>query len=191
MHSVSRRLTDEFVATWKARHPDDHVVERDLAASPIPHLTEQRFTAAITPRDARTELQSLDVAIADELIDELLRADVLVFGAPMYNFSISSSLKAWIDHVARAGVTFAYSENGPRGLLSGKKAYVFTTRGGVYSHGPGKAMDFHETYLRGVLGFVGISEVMFVHSEGLAQGPKAASEAIARSRASVANLIAA
>ena len=191
VHSVSRRLTDEFIATWREHHPGDRIVERDLAISPVPHLTEQAFAAAVTPGDARTDLQSRDAALSDELIHELIRADVLVLGAPMYNLSVSSSLKAWIDHIARAGVTFSYSESGPRGLLSGKKAYVFTSRGGIYSHGPGKAMDFHETYLRGVLGFVGISDIAFLHSEGLALGPKVASEAIAQTRASMAELIAA
>ena len=122
---------------------------------------------------------------------ELLAADVLVIGAPMYNLSVSSALKAWIDHVARAGVTFRYSENGPVGLLADKTAYVFTARGGVYSHGPAKAMDFQETYLRTVLGFIGIADVTFVHAEGLALGGDAVIRAIARSRSKIDELLAA
>ena len=189
--SVSRQLTSEFIAAWKANHPNDRVVERDLAANPAPHLTEQTFGAVFTPPGQRSEAQSRDAALADELIQELLAADVLVIGAPMYNLSVSSALKAWIDHVARAGVTFRYTEKGPVGLATGKKAYVFTARGGVYSHGPARSMDFHETYLRGVLGFLGISDLTFVHTEGLAMGEEVASRAIASSRSAIADLLAA
>ena len=109
----------------------------------------------------------------------------------MYNFSVSSTLKAWIDHVARAGVTFKYGANGPVGLLKNKKLYVFTSRGGVYSQGPAKSMDFHETYLRAVLGFLGITDVSFIHSEGLAMGEEAVNSALAGSRDAMHALIAA
>jgi FMN-dependent NADH-azoreductase len=109
----------------------------------------------------------------------------------MYNLSVSSSLKAWIDHVARAGVTFKYTEKGPVGLVTVRKAYVFTARGGIYSSGPGKLMDFHETYLRSVLGFLGITDVTFVHTEGLAMGEEGANQAIANSHAAIVRLLAA
>jgi FMN-dependent NADH-azoreductase len=127
-HSVSRHLTGKFLAAWKRVHPRDRVVERDLATNPAPHVTEQTMGAMFTPPSQRSATQSQDAALADELIEESLAADVLVIGAPMYNLSVSSSLKAWIDHVARAGATFKYTENGPVGLITGRKAYVFTAR---------------------------------------------------------------
>ena len=189
--SVSRGMTGEFVAAWKRLFPRDRIVERDLALAPAPHLTERTIGAAFTPPSLRSVEQSREAALADELIRELLDADVLVIGAPMYNLTVSSTLKAWIDHVARAGVTFKYGRNGPYGLVTGRKAYVFTARGGVYSCGPARAMDFHETYLRSVLAFLGITDVTFVHTEGLALGEDAAAQAIAGTRAAIAALMAA
>jgi FMN-dependent NADH-azoreductase len=108
----------------------------------------------------------------------------------MYNFSVSSGLKAWIDHVARAVLTFKYTESGPVGLLQDKKVYVFTSRGGVYSQGPAKSMDFHETYLRGVLGFIGLTDITFVHTEGLAMGAEAAANAVTQTRDAIGTLVA-
>lgn len=189
--SVSRLLTSEFIAQWKTANPQDVVMERDLALDPAPHLTEQVLGAVFIPQDQRSPSQAQDAQLADALIAELMAADVIVLGAPMYNFSVSSSLKAWIDHVARAGTTFKYTESGPVGLLSGKKVYVFTARGGVYSHGPATAMDFHETYLRAVLGFIGLTDVSFIHSEGLGMGPDAVDSAIADSRQAIDLLMAA
>lgn len=189
--SASRQLTAEFVQKWKASHPDGRVVERDLAAQPVPHLTEQTIGAFFTPAEARNAEQAYAVKLSDQLVAELTAADVIVIGAPMYNFSVSSALKAWIDHIARAGVTFKYTESGPVGQLTGKKVIVFTSRGGVYSHGPAKSMDFHETYLRGVLGFVGLTDVTFVHTEGLALGETAASDAFAKTRTAMDELLSA
>ena len=189
--SVSRQLTGEFIAAWKANHPSDYIVERDLAVNPAPHVSEIMMGAVFTPPNLRSEVQAREAALADELIEEMLAADVLVIGAPMYNLTISSALKAWIDHIARAGVTFKYTEKGPVGLVTGKTAYVFTARGGIYSRGPAKAMDFHETYLRSVLGFLGISEVTFIHTEGLAMGPEIADQALVDSRTAIATLMAA
>jgi FMN-dependent NADH-azoreductase len=189
--SISRQVTREFIEQWQAAHPGDHVIERDLAASPIPHLTEETLGAFFTAADQRTPEQAAAAKLSDDLIAELSGADILVIGAPMYNFSVSSGLKAWIDHVARAGLTFNYTENGPVGLLKGKQVYVFTSRGGVYSHGPAKSMDFHETYLRGVLGFIGLTDVTFVHTEGLAMGEQAVSDALSQTRAEIAGIVAA
>lgn len=188
--SVSRKLTAEFIAKWKAAHPADRIVERDLAANPVPHLTEQMMGAFFTPTEQRTAEQARVIALSDELVQELQAADVILIGAPMYNFSVSSTLKAWIDHVARAGLTFKYTETGPVGLVQGKKVYVFTSRGGVYSEGPAKSLDFHETYLRGVLGFIGMTDVVFVHTEGLAMGDDAATRAIEQSRDAIEELVA-
>lgn len=189
--SISRQLSAEFLAKWKIVQPFDRVVERDLASSSIPHLSEQLMAAFFTPREQRSPAQADIIRLSDELVAELLAADVIVIGAPMYNFSVSSALKAWIDHVTRAGVTFKYTDTGPVGLVSGKKVYVFTASGGVYSDGPDKAMDFHGTYLRAVLGFIGLSDITFVASEGLGMGEDAAASAIAQSRRSMAALVAA
>ncbi len=190
--SISRQLTSEFVEKLKAAHPGAAVIERDLAKDPVPHLTEEMMGAYFTPADQRTEAQRNTVKLSDDLVGELLSADIVVIGAPMYNFSISSTLKAWIDHVARAGLTFKYNEQGvPVGLVHGKKFFVFTSRGGVYSSGPAKALDFHETYLRGALGFLGITDVTFVNTEGVAMGEEAASKAVASSRGAMDALLAA
>lgn len=189
--SVSRLLSSEFVSKWKAANPTSSVVERDLASNPVPHLTEQMMGAYFTPADQRSPEQISTVKLSDDLVAELLAADVIVIGAPMYNFSVSSTLKAWIDHVARAGLTFQYGANGPEGLVKGKKVYIFTSRGGVYSTGPAKAMDFHETYLRAALGFLGLSDITFVHSEGLAMGDEAVNTAMSGSRHAIDSLIAA
>jgi FMN-dependent NADH-azoreductase len=190
--SISRQLTSEFVQKLQAAHAGAKVIERDLAKNPIPHLSEQMMGAYFTPADQRTEEQARTVTLSDDLVTELMAADIVVVGAPMYNFSISSTLKAWIDHVARVGVTFNYNEQGqPVGLVQGKKFYVFTSRGGVYSSGPAKVLDFHETYLRGVLGFLGITNVTFVHTEGMAMGQEAVNAALANSRSAMDALIAA
>jgi FMN-dependent NADH-azoreductase len=123
------------------------------------------------------------------LIAEVEAADTIVLAAPMYNFSIPSTLKAWIDHIARAGRTFRYTAAGPQGLLKGKKAYVATARGGVYSEGPAAFLDFHAPYLRAVLGFVGIEDVRFVHLEGLKVSPEAAANGLAKARAKIESLV--
>ncbi|SFU68263.1 FMN-dependent NADH-azoreductase [Pseudoduganella namucuonensis] len=189
--SLSRQLSAEFVAKWKAANPADTIVERDLAANPVPHLTEQMMGAFFTPAEARNAEQAHTVKTSDTLVAEVQAADVIVIGAPMYNFSVSSTLKAWIDHIARAGVTFKYTETGPVGLLTGKKVYVFTASGGVYSEGPGAAYDHLATYLRAVLGFLGITDISFIRAEGVAMGEQALADTLAKSRQSIAELVAA
>jgi FMN-dependent NADH-azoreductase len=189
--SVSRQLSGEFIEKLKAAHPGTNVITRDLATHPIPHLDEAMMGAFFTPENQRTSGQSNVVRLSDDLVSELLSADTIVIGAPMYNFSVSSTLKSWIDHVARAGVTFRYTDTGPEGMVKGKKVYIFTSRGGVYSTGPAKAMDFHETYLRAVLGFIGLTDIHFIHSEGLAMGDDAVNSAVTGSRNAMASLIAA
>jgi FMN-dependent NADH-azoreductase len=188
--SHSRTLTGEFIGKL-AVGGQDEVIERDLAANPVPHLDEATMGAFFTAADKRSTAQSAALKLSDTLIAELQAADTIVIGAPMYNFSISSGFKAWIDHVARAGITFKYSETGPVGLLTGKKVYVFTARGGVYSHGPAMSMDFHETYLRAVLGFIGLKDITFVHTEGLGMGEEAVSKAMAQTRGALGALMAA
>ncbi len=187
--SLSRQLSAEFLQQWRTAHPNDPIVERDLAAQPVPHLDEEMLGAFFTPATARTPQQSQTAQLSEQLVAELFAADVIVIGAPMYNFSISSGLKAWIDHVARAGLTFKYTEAGPVGLVTGKKVYVFTARGGVYSSGPGKSMDFHETYLRAVLGFIGLTDITFVYTEGVALGEAAVDNALKQTRSTISELI--
>ncbi len=189
--SISRELSDELVSKMQAANGANKVVVRDLTANPVPHLSEQMMGAFFTPAENRSPEQASTVKLSDTLVDEVLAADVIVIAAPMYNFSVSSTLKAWIDHVARVGRTFQYGANGPEGLVKGKKVIIFTARGGVYSTGPAKVMDFHETYLRAVLGFLGITDVNFVHSEGLAMGEEAVNTALAGSRSAINELIAA
>jgi len=189
--SVSRQLSGEFIEKLKAAHPGANVVTRDLAANPLPHLSESMVGAYFTPPEQRSDEQKQLIKTSDEVVAELLAADIVVVGAPMYNFSVSSTLKSWIDHVARAGVTFKYTETGPVGLVQGKKFVIFTSRSGVYSSGPAKAMDFQETYLRGVLGFLGITDVSFISAEGLAMGDEAVNSALANGRSAMDALIAA
>ncbi len=189
--SVSRQLSGEFIEKLKVAHPGAQVVTRDLAAHPLPHLSESMVGAYFTPPEQRSDEQKQLIKQSDEVVAELMAADIVVVGAPMYNFSVSSTLKSWIDHVARAGVTFKYTETGPVGLVHGKKFVIFTSRAGVYSSGPAQAMDFQETYLRGVLGFLGITDVSFVSAEGLAMGDEAVNSALANGRQAMDALIAA
>jgi FMN-dependent NADH-azoreductase len=165
--SVSRQLTEQFLTRWVQQNPTDVVLRRDLGRFPLPHLDERLLSAWTLADEQRTEEQRAALRRADELTGELLQADLLLLGVPMYNFAIPSTLKAWFDHVLRAGVTFRYTENGPQGLLQGKRAVVITARGGIYAGGN---LDCQEPYLRQVLGFVGIHDVTFIHAEGLNMG---------------------
>jgi FMN-dependent NADH-azoreductase len=159
----SSRLAKRFVAAWQAANPGSQVIVRDLATDPVPHLDAARF-GAFTAKQRTPEQQAV-IDYSDRLIDELKRADVVVLGLPLYNFGIPSTLKAYFDHIARAGVTFRYTANGPVGLLQGKKVYVFAARGGMYEHTP---LDTQTPYVRNVLGFLGMTDVEFVYAEGLA-----------------------
>lgn len=188
--SLSRQLGGEYVAKWQAANPAGTVVTRDLASNPVPHLTEQMMGAYFTPAEQRNADQAHTIKTSDALVDELLAADTIVIGAPMYNFSVTSGLKAWIDHVARAGRTFKYGANGPEGLVHGKKVIVFVASGGVYSEGPAAAYDHVTTYLRSVLGFLGMTDVTFVVAEGVAMGEEAVAAAIAKGRGKIEALAA-
>ncbi|MDB6048790.1 MAG: azoR2 [Pseudomonas sp.] len=165
--SVSRQLTKQFIGQWQAAHPADQITVRDLATQPVPHLDSTLMGGWMKPADQRNEAEQYALQRSDLLTNELVAADVLVLAAPMYNFAIPSTLKAWFDHVLRAGVTFKYGETGPQGLLLGKRAFVLTARGGIYA---GSSLDHQEPYLRQVLGFVGIHDVTFIHAEGLNLG---------------------
>ena len=165
--SVSRQLTAQFIANWSSANPADQIKVRDLAVDQVPHLDANLLGGWMTPVEQQSDAEQAALALSNLLTDELLAADVLVLAAPMYNFAIPSTLKAWLDHVLRAGVTFKYTETGPQGLLSGKRAYVLTARGGIYAGGPA---DHQEPYLRQVMGFIGIHDVTFIHAEGMNLG---------------------
>ena len=181
----SSRLARDFVSAWQAGNPDGHATVRDLAAQPVPHLTAERFGAFLAKPDVRTVAQQRVVSESDALIEELRRADTIVIGLPMYNFGIPSTLKAYFDHIARAGVTFRYTEKGAEGLLKGKKAYVFATRGGLYA---GTALDTQTAYVRDFLRFVGIDDVQFVYAEGLAMGEARRDTALAKAGAEIVEI---
>ncbi len=161
----SSRLADRFIAAWRERHPHGRIVTRDFARQPVPHLDAERFGAFIAKSGERTPAQQAVVDFSDDLIAELERADVIALGLPMYNFSLPSTLKAYFDHIARAGRTFRYTANGSEGLLKGKKAYIFAARGGFYA---GTPADTQTAYVRDFLRFIGIDDVEFVYAEGLA-----------------------
>src|SRR6266566_694820 len=181
----SSRLADEFVANWRARHLGAIVTTRDLARDPVPHLTAERFQAFLAKPDERNAQQQAVVDYSDALIVELKRADVIVLGLPMYNFGVSSTLKAYFDHVARAGITFRYTEKGAVGMLTGKKAYVFATRGGLYA---GTARDTQTNHVRDFLRLLGIEDVEFVYAEGLAIGPEQKQAGLTQAKNTIARL---
>ncbi len=176
--SATRALASDYAAQYAANHPGTQVTVRDLVASPVPHLIPGMlpivFGAAPAGGDAG---QDAAAALSDALISELEAADIVVIGAPMYNFTVPSTLKAWLDNVIRAGRTFTYADGTPKGLLPpGKKAIVFLASGGAYAEGPAKAYDFVEPYLRAVLGFIGLTDVTVVRVENQAS-PEVAKEA--------------
>lgn len=184
----SSRLANQFVTAYRARHPDARVIVREVAAAdPVPHLNGERFGAFVTKPEERTAAQHRVVAYSDALIDELKQADVIVLGLPMYNFGVPSQLKAYFDHIARAGVTFQYTASGPVGLLDAKKVYVFAARGGLYA---GTPLDTQTAYVRDFLAFLGMKDVQFVYAEGLAISPESRESNLAKAAAEIAALAA-
>jgi FMN-dependent NADH-azoreductase len=181
--SYSNQIALALVQKLRDAEPRAEVTVRDLAKAPLPHIDED-FVAAIRGADGpRTDVQRAIAAQSDALVDELIAADTVVIAAPMINFSIPSTLKTWIDYVARAGRTFSYSENGPKGLVTGKRVYLVVARGGVYSDK--QQFDFQVPYLRHVLGFLGMTDVEVIDVEGIAFGPQAAERAVASALAAV------
>jgi len=174
----SSQLASQFVRAYRRHHPDARIVRRDLAGESVPHLSAERFGAFLSKAGERTAQQRAVVEYSDVLIAELRDADVIVLGLPMYNFGVPSQLKAYFDHIARAGETFRYTDRGPVGLLKGKKAYIFAARGGLYA---GTALDTQTGYVRDFLRFIGIEQIEFVYAEGLSISPdsKAAGLALA------------
>lgn len=186
-HGQSSQLTERFVTTWLDNHAGASVVTRDLAAEPVPHLDGARFMSFLAKPEERTAEQQAVVAFSDALIAEVQNADVIVIGLPMYNFGVPSTLKAYFDHIARAGVTFKYTATGPEGLLTGKKAYILAARGGMYA---GTPKDSQTTYVRDFLAFLGITDVEFVYAEGLNMGDDSKSAALAAAHGQLAELAA-
>lgn len=176
----SSQLADEFVAAWKSSHRQGEVIHRDLSRHPVPHLTAERFAAFLAAPEQRTPEQASAAADSDALIEELQAADVIVIGLPMYNFGVPSTLKAYFDHVARAGITFRYTENGPQGLLQNKRAVIIATRGGQYA---GTPADSQTGFVRTFLNFLGIEDVQFVYAEGLSMGEDLQREALTQAQA--------
>lgn len=184
--SASRELSAAWSAQWKAGHPDASVAYRDLAAQSLPHLSGDVMMARSTPHAIKdAELRSR-VEADEAMLREFLEADVVVIGAPMYNFSVPSQLKAWIDRIAVAGRTFRYGANGPEGLAGGKKVVVISSRGGVYSAGPAASFDHQESYLRSVFAFLGIDDIEFVRAEGLNMGADKREASMSEARARIA-----
>lgn len=178
--SISRGLVQDTVNRLLEENPKATLTCRDLAAAPVPHLTPA--TVAGIRGTAESDAEIAARTLSDELIAELQSADVIVIGAPMYNFSIPSSLRAWFDHVLRPRVTFRYGEAGVEGLISGKRVIVIEPRGGVYSEGPTRGMDFQEPYLKTLLAFIGITDVAFIHAEKIGYGPEAQQLSLAKAR---------
>jgi FMN-dependent NADH-azoreductase len=176
-YSVSRGLTQAIVAEFVASHPGTEVTYRDLHATPLTHWA---LPAGEDDPNA---------AEGEKVLEEFLAADVIVIGAPMYNFSITSSLKAWIDRIAVKGRTFSYGADGPKGLAVGKRVIIASSRGGIYSEGPAAVMDFQEPYLRAVLGFLGVTDVEFVRAEGVNMGDEHKAQAVEDAVAGISGLL--
>jgi len=180
-NSVSRQLTAQIVASWRAAHPATDVSYLDLAVNTPSHLSAESLGFRL-PAGAvdLSDVQQRENAVSEALVSQFLAVDVVVIGAPLYNFSIPTQLKAWIDRVAQVGRTFKYTEKGPVGLAGGKTVIVASTRGGVYSTSDaGNAMEHQESYLKTVFGFLGVTDVRFVRAEGLAMGEAAKTAALA------------
>ena len=180
--SESTRLAESIVARHLASNPGAKVVRRDLAVAPHPVLDEAALGALFTPVEQRSPEQAARVALDDALIAEVVAADVIVIGSPMYNFGITVQLKSWFDAIARAGVTFSYTATGPVGHLNNKKVFVAMARGGFHK---GSVNDSQTTHLRNFLGFLGLTDITFVYSEGLGMGPEAVAKAQAQADAEV------
>lgn len=186
--SITRKLGARIVERLRQDHPDLEVIHRDLAASAPGHLSADTLVAMGQPADQQTPAQQAEATVTNELLAEFLAADILVIGAPMYNFTIPSQLKAWFDRVLQAGKTFRYTADGPVGLAGGKQVYIASSRGGIYSTEGARLMDFQEDYLRTVLGFVGITDIRIIRAEGVAIGEEVRNRALAEAEDAIRDL---
>jgi FMN-dependent NADH-azoreductase len=190
-NSVSRQLTAKIVGQLREAQPDAQVTYRDLGTDAPAHLSAEILATRFVPAEHWTDDQKREAALTDALLQEFLAADVIVIGAPMYNFSVPTQLKAWIDRIAQAGKTFTYTEKGPVGLAGGKKVIVASSRGGFYSTSEAmRGMDFQEDYLRTVLGFLGITDVSIVRAEGVNMGPEVKGKSIEAANQEIDSLLA-
>lgn len=177
--SHSSKVAEQVLAGLVAHAPQASVVRRDLGRDPLPHVGESFLGALFGSPDNWNDEQRELVALSDKLIDELKAADVIVIASSMINFTVTSTLKTWLDYVARSGKTFSYGENGPVGLVTGKRVVLVEAKGGIYSEGPMKVHDYQQPYLRFILGFMGMTDVEVIEVEGIAHGPEAANRAVA------------
>jgi FMN-dependent NADH-azoreductase len=165
-NSFSGKLSTAIVEKLQLKYPDSSLQKLNLGKNPLPHLDEVHLAAFFTPENLQTEDDKEVIKISSDAIKETMEADIIVISVPLYNFGIPSTLKSWIDHIARAGITFTYTENGPEGLIKNKKVYLAIASGGIYSEGPMKPFDFTEVYLRAVLGFLGMTDITVFRVEG-------------------------
>lgn len=179
--SLTRQVGALVEERLKTLYRDAKVIERDLVANPVPHISPE-FLGAMYSNDNDV------LALSNQLIDELMASDLIIIEAPMYNFGVPSVLKAWVDHIARAGKTFSYSERGPEGLVVGKRAIIVLSCGGIYTDGPMKAYEHTDSYLRTLLGFIGVTDVETIYIEGLAMGPEKAAAALEAAKQHAAEL---
>jgi FMN-dependent NADH-azoreductase len=184
-NQIARRVVDDL----KSRYPAAKVVVRNLARDPLPHVTDAFASGRGVGKEKRSLVEAKALELSDVLVGELMAADVLVLATPMHNFGVSASVKAWIDQIARPGVTFSYSEKGPTGLATGKKAALVLARGGIYSEGPMKAYDFQEPYLRAALGFIGLTDIEVIRIEGVALGDDALRTAMTSAKAKADDIV--
>ena len=186
-NSVTRNLTDDFIRQWKENHPDDIITVRDVIDPLIPHIDETIVAGFFTPPEHHSPKTQEVTQLSDELIGEILEADVIVLGAPVYNLGIPSTLKSYIDHIVRVGKTFNYTEKGPQGFVEGKKLYIITARGGLSD----PDQDVHANYLKQIFGFLGISEIQFFQAQGLAFGEESKESAVQNVKSSIRKMTAA
>ncbi|MGZ3409973.1 MAG: FMN-dependent NADH-azoreductase [Xanthobacteraceae bacterium] len=189
--SYSNRLANYVVGELQRANPQATVIVRDLAVEPLPHIDDDFAVATRAPGGPQTDRQRAVLAKSDELVDELLAADTIVIAAPMINFGVASTLKSWIDYIARPRRTFSYSEAGPEGLVTGKRVIIAVATGGVYSSGDNAASDFQVPWLKHALGFLGMTDVEVVRVEGTAFGPDAATKAVERAHTQARDIVAA
>lgn len=176
--SQSTKVAELLIAGIQAEDPTATVTRRDLAKDPLPHVDEAYLGAVFAPADTHSDAQKQLLALSDTLVDEVLAADIIVIGSAMINFTVPSTLKSWFDFIARAGRTFRYDENGPQGLVKGKRVVVVEAKGGIYSDGPMKVHDYQQPWVRFMLGFLGMTDVEVIYVEGQALGPDRASQGV-------------
>lgn len=188
-YSVTRLLGRGVVDVWRRAHPNLEVTYRDLTVNAPAHLSAEALAVRQLPPEQRSPAQRAEVELSERLLAEFLAADVIVLGAPMYNFSIPSQLKAWLDRVLVAGRTFRYTEQGPVGLAGGKQVFIVSARGGVYSEGAAQVMDHQESYLKAALGLAGITDVSVIRAEGVNLGAERREQAIAAAQRQISTLL--